>query len=225
MPHFALIILDARGWLSTAPANATGVYDLPFLSAGEDVWVVDQADEISRANEGKVSSMLRNLAQDTGHEVRMVVIRRLDYDETMDSFIDEVFSKWFSNPEDKANQTVVALDTLTNNSAVRTGEPKELLTDTLLKSLVEETIGIVLQDGNKYNQALLDSSDRLIAVLSGEPDPGPQAVRDRINAESTYASAEETDDRNATIWVIVILIVATIVPMVTYYWYVGFPGS
>jgi uncharacterized protein len=45
-----------------------------------------------------------------------------------------------------------------------------------------------------------------------------------INIESTYASAEETDDRSATVWVIVLLAVATLVPMATYFWYVGLPG-
>ncbi len=221
LPLLSLMLVTG---LTTTPANATGVYDLPVLGAGEDVWVVDQAEDISLVTEGKLSNMLKNMAHHTGHELRMVVIRRLDYGETIDSFIDELFSKWFPTPEEQANQTLVALNTLTNNSAIRSGEPQELMSHTLLKSVVQETIGGVLRDGNKYNQALLDAGDRLIAVLSGEPDPGPKVIRNRIQAESTFTSAEETDDRSATVWVVVLLIVATIIPMVTYFWYVGFPG-
>ncbi|MFN9317428.1 MAG: YgcG family protein, partial [Microcystis sp.] len=42
------------------------------------------------------------------------------------------------------------------------------------------------------------------------------------NIESTFTTAEETDDKNATIWVIVLLVLATVIPMVTYFWYAGF---
>ncbi len=220
-----LLSLMLAAGLSTAPANAIGVYDLPVLGAGQDVWVVDEADVISRTNEGALSDKLRNLAEDTGHEVRMVIFRRLDYGETIDSFVDGLFSTWYPIPELQTNQTILALDTLTNNSAFRTGESKELITDAFLKSMVEETIGIVLQNGNKYNQALLDSADRLRTVLSGQPDPGPQVARETINAESTYTSAEDTKTVSSTVWVVIVLIVATVVPMVTYFWYVGFPGS
>ncbi len=221
LPLLSLMLVTR---LTTTPANATGVYDLPFVGAGQDVWVVDQAEDINLVTEGKLSNMLKNMAHHTGNELRMVVIRRLDYGETIDSFIDALFSKWFPTPEEQTNQTLIALDTLTNNSAIRSGLPKEIINNTLQKSIVEETIGAVLRDGNKYNQALLDAGDRLIAVLSGEPDPGPKVIRDRIQAESTFTDAEETDDRSATVWVVVLLIVATIIPMVTYFWYVGFPG-
>jgi uncharacterized protein len=78
-----------------------------------------------------------------------------------------------------------------------------------------------LKDGAKYNQALLSASRRLVAVLSGETDPGPPQVQ-AINIESTFASAEETDDKSATIWVIVLLFFATVIPMATYFWYSGF---
>ncbi len=211
--------------LVAAPASATGVYDLPNLSAGTSTWVVDQADVISLANEGKLSNALKKLAQQTGNEVKMVAIRRLDYGETIDTFADKLFAKWFPTPEEQANQTLLVIDTLTNNSAIRTGEAvKKIVTDEIAESVASETVQVPLREGSKYNQAFLDASDRLVAVLSGQPDPGPPTVKE-VNIEGTFASAEETDDRSATIWVIGFLIVATIIPMVTYFWYVGFPGS
>ncbi|MFM7577814.1 MAG: YgcG family protein, partial [Microcystaceae cyanobacterium] len=66
------------------PAWATGVYDLPRLAAGTDTYLVDQAEAISLANEGKLNGDLKRLAQKTGQEVRFVVIRRLDFDNTID---------------------------------------------------------------------------------------------------------------------------------------------
>lgn len=221
LPIISLILLF--GCL-VAPASATGVYDLPYLSAGASTWVVDQADVISRANEGTLTNTLNKLAQETGNEVRLVAIRRLNYGETMDSFADQLFSQWFPTPEEQANQTLLIIDTLTNSTAIRTGEGvKQILPNEIAQSVTDETVAVPLRDGSKYNQAFLDASDRLVAVLSGKEDPGPPIVQD-INIESTFTTAEETDDRSATIWVIGFLIVATVIPMVTYFWYVGFPG-
>lgn len=222
VPLLSLLLVTG---LVAAPASATGVYDLPNLSAGTSTWVVDQADVISLANEGKLSNALKKLAQQTGNEVKMVAIRRLDYGETIDTFADKLFAKWFPTPEEQANQTLLVIDTLTNNSAIRTGEAvKKIVTDEIAESVASETVQVPLREGSKYNQAFLDASDRLVAVLSGQPDPGPPAVKE-VNIEGTFTTAEETNDRSATIWVIGFLIVATIIPMVTYFWYVGFPGS
>ena len=207
------------------PALATDVYDLANPNT-EDVWVVDRAQEISLANQRKLSSTLQQLAKETGQEVRMVAIRRLDYGETIDSFADEVFTNWYPNVEAKANQTLLVMDTLTNTVAIRTGEnAQKLVNKDIANSIVEETVGYNLRKGNKYNQAFLDAGDRLVAVLSGEEDPGPPAITEDIQIEGTFTKAEDTDAGSATVWVIVLLLLATVIPMVTYFWYVGFPGN
>lgn len=216
-------IILTFGFISTQ-AHATGIYDLPVVSAGESVWVIDQADTISRATQGQLADNLGNLAQKTGNEVRMVAIRRLDYGETMDSFVDGLFDLWFATPEEKANQTLIVIDTLTNNSAIRVGEAVgKILSPAISESIISETMPFYLKD-LQYNQAFIDASNRLTSILSGQEDPGPPAIKE-ISVEGTFTSAEDTDDRNATIWVVVLLIVATVIPMVTYFWYVGFPGN
>ncbi|MEA5533194.1 photosystem II repair protein Psb32 [Crocosphaera sp. XPORK-15E] len=205
-------------------ATATGVYDLPVLSAGSSTWVVDQANTISLSNENELSNQLSKLAENTGKEVRLIAVRRLDYDTTIKSLADDIFSKWYPTPEAQANQIILVVDTFTNNTALRQGDAtKSLLTDDIATSIVKETVAFPLRDGAKYNQAFLDASDRLVAVLSGDPDPGPPATQE-INIESTFTSAEDTDDANATTWVIVLLVLATAIPMATYFWYVGLPG-
>lgn len=207
------------------PALATDIYDIASPNT-EDVWVIDQAKEVSLSNQSKLSSTFQQLAQETGQEIRMVAIRRLDYGETIDSFADEVFTSWYPNAEAKANQTLLVMDTLTNTVALRAGEnAQKLVTPEIATSIVEETVGYNLRKGNKYNQAFLDASDRLVAVLSGQEDPGPPIITDDIQVEGTFTKAEDTDAGSATVWVIVLLIVATVVPMVTYFWYVGLPGN
>lgn len=220
-----LTVILASSLFATS-ALATGVYQIPNLTAGNSTWVVDQGEVISRINEGQISSSFDDLAKKTGNEVRFVTIRRLDYGETPDSFAKALFDQWFPTLEAKANQTLLVLDTVTNGTAIISGDQvKSLLTDEIAKSVAEETLAAPLRDGNKYNQAFLDASDRLVAVLSGEPDPGPPQIIDKVQVEGTFKKAEETDQGNATAWVVGLLIAATIIPMATYYIYLAIQPS
>ncbi len=205
-----------------APAIATGLFDLPDFDPNQ-VWVVDTASAISGANQSKLTKTFKELADQTDQEIRMVAIRRLDYGETVDSLADEIFQDWYKDDEIRANQTLIVLDTLTNNAAIRTGDSaRGLVNAEIAQSVIDETVGYNIRKGNKYNQAFLDAGDRLVAVLSGQEDPGPPVVEDEFQTEGTFTTAEDTDDSSATIWVVGFLIVATIIPMATYYWYVGF---
>lgn len=219
-----LLILLASGFLAT-PANATGVYQMPNVRAGEPTWVIDKAEALSRLTEGKLNNTLEDLAKKTGNEVRMVTVRRLDYGETIDSFAEALFNKWYPTGAARANQTLIVMDTLTNNVAIRTGETvKSIMPDDIAQSVANETMFLPIRDGNKYNQAFTDASDRLVAVLSGQPDPGPPDLTQNVQVESTFTSADETDTKNSTIWVVAILIIATVVPMATYFFYQSFSG-
>ncbi|MEM7647633.1 MAG: TPM domain-containing protein [Cyanobacteria bacterium P01_A01_bin.70] len=211
--------------LTAAPAWATGVYQMPALS--DDTWIVDDAGLISRLNEGKITDQLQALAVETGNEVRFVTIHRLDYGETPASFADALMQKWFPDPETRANQSILVLDDVTNTAAMKVGDrAATLLSTEIVDSIVDETIGLPLRQANKYNQAFLGASDRLFAVLSGEPDPGPPVDVASFEMESTFASAEETEENrgNATIIVVGFLIAATVIPMATYYIYQSIGG-
>jgi uncharacterized protein len=213
-----MIILASS--LITAPALATGVYQIPNLVPGDKTWVVDQAEVISRFNEGKISSAFEDLAKQTGSEVRIVTVRRLDYGETPESFTKALFEKWFPTKEAQANQTLLVIDTITNGSAIITGDTvKSLLSDSIALSVASETLLLPLREGNKYNQAFLDASDRLVTVLAGKPDPGPPQITEKVQVESTFKKAGETDKGNATAWVVGLIIAATVIPMATYYIY------
>ncbi len=216
-----LVLMILSTLLIASPASATGIYQMPNVTAGDRTWVIDQAEVLSLVNEGKISSKLEDLAKQTGNEVRIVTIRRLDYGETPVSFIQALFEKWFPTSEAQANQTLLMIDTLTNGTAIVSGDKvKSLMTDNTAESVANETVLVPLREGEKYNQAFLDASDRLVAVLSGQPDPGPPQVAQTIPVEGTFKSSEETNTGNATIWVVGLLLAATIIPMATYYLYV-----
>lgn len=222
-------VLTALVFTSTfafaAPSLATGIYQMPPLA--KDTWIVDDAGLISRINEGKIVERLQNLAQVTGNEVRFVTIHRLDYGETTASFADALMKRWFPEPASQGNQTLLVLDEVTNSAALKIGDVSaELLPKDIAASVIDETIAIPLRNGNKYNQALLTASDRLVAVLSGQADPGPPAEATAFERKSTFASAEETEENrsNATIIVVGFLIAATVIPMATYYLYQSIGG-
>lgn len=204
-----------------APALATSVSQIPSVVAGDGTWIVDDADILSRLSEGQLSSRLKKLEADFGDEVHLVTFRRLDYGETIESFTDALFTAWFPTPEAQQNQVIIALDISTNTVAIRAGEEtQKRLPEAIATSIAEETMMAPIRKGDQYNQSFLDASDRLIAVLSGQEDPGPPVIIDDMRVEGTFASVEETKESNATVIVIVLLILSTVIPMVTYYAYV-----
>ncbi len=216
LPIVALILTTQ---LVVAPAQATSLYEVPGIPA--DSQVLDLANILSRFSEGKITESFTDLKAKTGQEVRFVTIRGLDYDETIESFTEKLFKQWFVTPDAQANQTLMVLDKLTNNSAIYTGEQaKAIMSDAIAHSVAQETLQVPLKIGERYNQGFLDASDRLVAVLSGQEDPGPPVVKDTIQVEGTFATPEQTQESNATVWVIGLLIAATIIPMATYFWYV-----
>lgn len=195
---------------------------MPTLKAGDSTWVVDESEVLSLVSKGTINKRLSELAKDTGSEVRLVTIHRLDYGETPESFTDKLFEKWFPTPEVQASQTLLVLDTKTNGTAIQTGSRvKSEISDETAESIALETMQVPIRKGNNYNQAFLDASDRLTAILSGRPDPGPPRVEEVKLAERTFKTVEETDDRSATYIVIALLLAATIIPMVTYFIYQG----
>jgi len=217
---FALL-LGLQLWFIDIPtAMATSVSSIPSLQSSQPIWILDQATTLSRITRNEISGELEKLAQQTGTEVRFVTLHRLDYGETAQDFAEKLFKRWFPTAEAQANQVLIVLDNVTNTTAIQTGSAvQERLSDEIAQSVVQETMMVPLRDGNKYNQAFLDASDRLVAVISGEPDPGPPIIDENVQTEGTFARAEETDDRSATVIVVVLLVLATVIPMATYYFY------
>ncbi|WP_225887023.1 photosystem II repair protein Psb32 [Nodosilinea nodulosa] len=211
--------------IEVSTAEAVAVFQMPTVAAGESTWVIDEASLISRINENKLSGRLGDLAAATGNEVRLVTIHHFDYGETAQTFTDKLFERWYTTPADQANQTLLVLDEVTKTVGIRVGEQSAaLLEPEIATSVAQETVLYPLLEGDKYNQSFLAASDRLVAVLSGKEDPGPPAFDDSFDSESTFASAEETAENrgNSTIILVVLLVLATVIPMATYFWYAGF---
>lgn len=214
-----LLSLSLMLSIAVLPAMATNVYDVPDFE--DNAHVVDQAEVLSRATEGKINSTFRDIEEKTGQEAYVVTVRRLDYEVTIESFAADLFKRWFPNEADQKNVTLLAIDAQTDNTAIITGPGvKSLMSDEIANSVAKETVLVPLKYGNQYNKAFSDATDRIATVLSGQEDPGAPVVKDTVNVESTFASREETEESNGAVWLIVLLVLATVIPMATYYAYI-----
>jgi uncharacterized protein len=207
-------------WL--LPAAATALYEIPTISQGVPTWSIDKAGVLSVATKAKINGAMEKLAADTGKEIRFVTIHRFDYGDNAQTFTAKIFQKWFPTAEEQKNQMLILLDDLTNTTGVVTGAVvKEVMSDTIATSIVNETMLVPLRTGNKYNQSFSDAVDRVSAVITGQPDPGPPVIKEEAVVGSTYLTAEETNANrfSFTTIVIVLLIAATVLPMATWWWY------
>jgi uncharacterized protein len=204
--------------LLATPAIATGVYEMP--EAAPTNHILDQSEVLSRLTEGQISGELNDLAAQHQQNVTLVSIRRLDYGETIASFTQQLFDRWYATPEAKANQTLFVIDSLTNNTSIIQGaQSQAAMASAIATSVAQETVLVPLQQGNRYNQAFLDASARLSQVLSGQADPGAPAAVEFTVPERNFATPEETKESNATVWVVVLLVLSTAIPMATYWFY------
>jgi uncharacterized protein len=204
------------------PATATALYEIPTISAGVPTWSIDKAGVLSVSTKAKINGAMEKLAADTGKEVRFLTIHRFDYGDNAQTFTAKIFQKWFPTVEAQKNQMLIVLDDLTNTTGIMTGAGvKEVLSDQVATSIANETMLVPLRTGNKYNQSFSDAVDRVSAVITGQPDPGPPVIKEEAVAGSTYLTAEETEANrfSFTTIVIVLLIAATVLPMATWWWY------
>jgi len=194
------------------PAYAVGVEDYPLLPSTEKV--SDGADVLSRAAIAELQRRLEVFG-DARVDARVITLRRLDYDLTLQELADQLLERWQSEDNE---QLLVLIETGTNSVSIQaSSEVRSLLPEELLISTAETTMAYPLRDGGRYRQALIDGIDRLGVVLAGGDDPGPPVVVEPALIASNIPSVEETANSNAFSWVVVLLVVGTLVPMATWW--------
>ncbi|AFY73202.1 beta-propeller domain-containing protein, methanol dehydrogenase [Synechococcus sp. PCC 7502] len=214
----AIVSLILVFQIFTTGAIASEVADLPDLTPDDRTWVIDFAKVISSSTESTTSEALEKLATETGNQVRFVTIQRIDFGQPASEFVSELFDKWFITPEQRAKQTLVLLATEDHRVAIKTGaEVDQILPKEIAASIASETMLFPSQKSN-YNQAVTDGMNRLVAVLSGLADPGAPVIVAETDL-SIKPSEIKTEPVSASLVVGGFLIAATVIPMVTYYWF------
>ncbi|MFM2158194.1 MAG: hypothetical protein RLZZ124_668 [Cyanobacteriota bacterium] len=207
-------VLMLAGLALPLPVLATGVQDFPPALPGGQV--LDSADLLSRAASADLEKALRDLAENHV-DARLLTLRRLDYGLSLETLGQELLNRW--SPADPDSDLLLLLIESQNNTAAIVAAPDLLdrLPATLLSSTAISTMGLPLREGARYRQAGLDAIDRLSVVLQGGQDPGPPQLLERMPIETNIPTREETESSNALLWVVVLLVVGTLVPMITWW--------
>jgi uncharacterized protein len=195
-------------------ALATGLQDFPLdAPAGH---VLDGADLLSRSAAADLEKRLDDLTAD--HiEARLVTLRRLDYGVSLEALGQQLVERWGAGDPDRS-QLLLLIESQNNSGAVvASTDLLDQLPQSLLSSTAISTMGLPLREGARYRQASIDALDRLSVVLQGGEDPGPPQLQERLPMESNIPTKEETASSNAFVWVVVLLVVGTLVPMITWW--------
>ena len=177
--------------------------------------VIDDADVLSRASRSELESRLEALTEDRV-DAHVITVRRLDYGYSLDAFGDQLVENWSSSGQEPL--LLLLLETQNKRAAIVTEDSLQTqLPPALLKSTARTTMSIPLREGDRYRQASLDGINRLAVVLGGGEDPGPPEEIVRTTLPTNIPTQAETEESNATTWVIVLLVLGTIIPMATWW--------
>lgn len=204
-----------------ADVAQAGEFDVISDSAPSS-YVIDDAGVLSKASQKSIISTLKKLEADSGYTLDVVTIRKLVFTPDPFDFADQVIENWYPTVEEGNNVGVLLVATSTKEGAL-VGGPAFMgaVGDDLIDSLVSEQIPFLTEE-EKYNEAVLSSIKRIEAKLTGKEDPGVVA-RNQTERKSNFKTKEETDAKRGKFAGVIIglLVIATAVPMIQYYGYVG----
>ena len=205
----ALVVL-----IAPPAALATGAQNFPEQLPASHV--LDQADLLSRAANADVNQRLESLS-DQRVDARLITLRRLDYGTSLETLGKSLLERWQADAGGE-RLLLLLIEAQNNSAAVVAGSGLQAeLPDSLLSSTAISTMGLPLREGARYRQASLDALARLEVVLNGQEDPGPPQLLERMPVETNIPTKEETASSNAFLWVVVLLVVGTLVPMITWW--------
>ena len=204
--------------LSTAlwpvAAWAIGVSGLPDAPPAERI--VDSADVLSRAANAELSKTLESFSAERV-DAHLITVNRLDYGLSLPQLGEQLLERW-QQGDGEPGQLLFLIESQTNSSAIVASPSLANQLDTsLLPSAARTTMAQPIREGGRYRQGSLDAMNRLLTVLAGGEDPGEPATAEVISQPTNVPTKEETASSNAFTWVVVLLVVGTLVPMLTWW--------
>ena len=176
--------------------------------------VIDEADVLSRASRGELESKLRSF-EDQRVDARLITLRRLDYGINLNSFGEELLETW-SLPSGNP-LLLMLIETQNKRSAVVADQKLEEQLLQVCSPARPHNDDRAAAGGRSLPSASVDGLMRLSTVLSGAEDPGPPQEIERVTLPTNIPTREETEESDATKWVIILLVLGTIIPMATWW--------
>jgi len=204
--------------VDAAKASEFDIINTPAPAAG----IVDDAGVLSKASSGALVKKLANVEKSTGYKIEVVTVRKLVFEPDVFAFADQVIENWFPTAELGDKVGVLLVNTSSKEGAL-VGGPSfmKVIGDDIVEGVVTENIPILTGE-EKFNEAVLSSVDRIQAALEGKEDIGGPK-RSEANRGSNFKTKSETAaNRNKFAGVVIgLLVIATAVPMIQYYGYIG----
>jgi uncharacterized protein len=175
---------------------------------------------LSRASFAEIDRQLQGFST-ARVDARLITLPRLDYGLDLTRFGQQLVARWSGaastgTPADPL--LLLLIDTQTRSTAIVAQAPlNRQLSPELLDSTAATTMAQPLRGGDRYRQASLDALQRLFTVLQGGEDPGEPLVEEEVAMVSNIPTREETASSNAFTWVVVLLVVGSVVPMLTWW--------
>lgn len=178
--------------------------------------VIDDSGVLTKSSISYIEKSIAKLKETYQGEVFFVSIRNLPYEKDVQEYAAELFKKWNLGE----NDILVLLANKIAKGGIFYGNQVNILSGSIVKSIGEETYPFKAKE-EQYSSAAIDVSNRLISILSNKGDPGPPKIN-LVNSESNFKSAKNTEEqRSKYIAIIVILlIIAFVVPMFQFFFYV-----
>lgn len=218
IPSGWLLALLLSLLLPLAPAQALSLSDLP--ASPPPAHVLDTADVLSRATRAEIDKQLQDLGSERV-DARLITVSHLDYGLDLSQLGSQLLERWAAATNasgDGDSRLLLLIDTQNKATAiVASSALQRQLPAALLRSTARTTMAQPLREGDRYRQASLDALTRLRAVLEGGEDPGEPVEAEVAVAVSNIPTAEETREGNGLTWVVVLLVVGSVVPMVTWW--------
>lgn len=189
-----------------------------FPVARPEGHVVDSADVLSRVSRSQIEGRLVELGNGR-LDARLITLRKLDYGVSLSNFGSSLIDRWSTNAGEKELPLLLMLiDAQTKQTVVLSDSSlRSTLPDALLQSTGRTTMNKPVVGGERYQQASFDAIARLQVVLDGGDDPGPPIETFSAINQTNIPSQEQTQNSNATLLVVVLMVVGTIVPMATWW--------
>jgi uncharacterized protein len=204
--------------LPLAPAAALSLSDLP--ASPPPAHVLDMADVLSRATRAEIDKQLQDLDGERV-DARLITVSHLDYGLDLSQLGSQLLERWSTagNGGGEGDAELLLLIDTQNKGTAIVASPalQRQLPASLLQSTARTTMAQPLREGDRYRQASLDALNRLRTVLQGGEDPGEPVEAEVAVSVSNVPTAEETREGNGLTWVVVLLVVGSVVPMLTWW--------